>query len=77
MYGKMSKHWASEATGMSKTSLDGEPHAEKTFLSQSLNTAKMIQNMFTIAEKHANKTKKRTTRRGPAVRKTAGCRQVC
>ena len=40
MFGKMSKHRASEATGMSKMSLDGEPHAETTFLSQSFEHGK-------------------------------------
>ena len=35
MFGKMPNHWASGATGMSKIGLDGEPHAETTFLSQS------------------------------------------
>ena len=30
----------------------------------------MIHDIFAIAEKNTNKTKKRTTRRGPAVRKT-------
>ena len=31
-------------------SLDGEPHAETTFLSQSFEHGKMIHDMFTIAE---------------------------
>ena len=36
----MWKHWASKATGMSKIGLDGEPHAETTFLSQSFEQGK-------------------------------------
>ena len=80
------KHRASEATGMSKMSLDGEPHAETTVLSQSFEHGKNDSRHFHYRREAYKQNKETDNAARPCGQKSswlstcllkAGLAQIC